>query len=74
MSHYFSNKKSHSKIFLPMAYVYKNSPPVKDSSSPHSFPDFTEETGNHENVPEFQAMNPGHDERKEKYDIISPIL
>ena len=74
MSHYFSAKKSHSKIFLPIGYVYKDSPPVKDSSSPHSKLDFTGETVNHSHFENVQAMSPGYDKPKEQYDAISPIL
>ena len=50
MSHYFSpEKKSHSKIFLPIIYVKKCTLPVNhkdDSSSPHSMPGLVEESEN----------------------------
>ena len=63
MKGYFAAKKSHSKIFLPITYVHKYTPPVKrgdDSSSPDVMPDLIEESesdDHFEDAPEPQAAN-----------------
>lgn len=63
MNDYFSAKESHSKVFLPITYVHKYTPPVKhedNSGSPDSMPELIEESESDkyfEDAPESQATN-----------------
>lgn len=59
--HFIATKRENSKIFLPIVYVHKNPPPVKqdDSSNFDSTPELIESENdeNFDDAAEFQATD-----------------